>query len=66
MEVIAKRNAHEPTYSDSLSLLQSTELRLQTTQEDVNIISKMIELTKLLKNEHSVSFLIMRSYSILL
>uniref|UniRef100_A0A0M3IBV9 Rho guanine nucleotide exchange factor 17 n=1 Tax=Ascaris lumbricoides TaxID=6252 RepID=A0A0M3IBV9_ASCLU len=53
MEMIAKRNAHEPTYSDSLSLLQSTELRLQTTQEDVNIISKMIELTKLLKNEHS-------------
>ncbi|VDM45743.1 unnamed protein product [Toxocara canis] len=38
---------------DSLSLLQSTELRLQAAQEDVNILNKMIELSKLLKSEHS-------------
>ncbi|VDK57703.1 unnamed protein product [Anisakis simplex] len=38
---------------DSLSLLQTTELKLQIAQEDVNILNKMIELSKLLKNEHN-------------
>ncbi|VDD95136.1 unnamed protein product [Enterobius vermicularis] len=37
---------------ETLSLLQQTELRIRNTQEDLNIINKMIELSKLLREEH--------------
>lgn len=41
-------------FVETLSLLQQTELRIRNTQEDLNIINKMIELSKLLREEHKV------------
>ncbi|KAM3723534.1 Rho guanine nucleotide exchange factor [Dirofilaria immitis] len=38
---------------DTLSLLHTTEIELQNVQEDINIINKMIELSKLLKKPNT-------------
>ena len=39
---------------DTIPLLQDVEQQLRNAQEDVNIVSKIMDLTKLLKTEHNV------------
>lgn len=43
-------------FSETLSLLRSTEVELQDTVEDESIINKMVELSKLLKTDYPVGF----------
>uniref|UniRef100_A0A914YCE8 DH domain-containing protein n=1 Tax=Panagrolaimus superbus TaxID=310955 RepID=A0A914YCE8_9BILA len=38
---------------DTIPLLQNAEQQLRNAQEDVNIVSKIMDLTKLLKSEHN-------------
>lgn len=42
--------------SDTLSLLHTAEMELQNAQEDINIVNKMSELSKLLKKPNIVCF----------
>lgn len=49
---------------DTIPLLQNAEQQLRNAQEDVNIFSKIIDLTKLLKTEHNVNFIHLQSLTI--